>query len=411
MKSVIIKDRQDATAWYGKLTAIFPKRDGANCFTQSQTVVQEQSGIQTGDVLAGRYRIEQSLGAGGLATVRAAWDLSLSRRVAVKLYSNSVAGGISSDEASLQAACQHPNLMPLYDAGCDSRLGVSYIVMPLYPGADLGVTISRNGPLSFRPAVLCADQVCSALDHLWRKRQTIHGDIKPSNIWLTQSGAALLMDFNLPGLLTRSEAACAGTPGFIAPEVFKGQRDQSSDVFAIGCVLYQCLTGVAPFADNQSVVSGSYVPMRRLRPDVWPELEAVVQTALQADPSLRYQTAREMQTALRRRGNVLGISWFEAVWRGFAACASLVFRGIAWLYRMFWKHLCRFARHAWRRPLQALIEAVVLTLLSLMAWRWAEAHRQEIIEGLVGTGVLAMLYASISAKLRHGRPMSRGRRR
>lgn len=303
-----------------------------------------------GSLLAGRYRLEQPLGAGAFATVSAAWDMQLFRRVAVKIYVASDAGLISADEARLQAVCQHPNLMPLYDAGSDPLLGASFLVMPLYPGADLGAMLNRYGPLPFRAALLCADQVCSALEFLWQRRQTVHGDLKPSNIWLTHSGAALLMDFNLPGLLARGGPICAGTPGFTAPEAFQGRRDQRSDIFSLGCVLYQCLCGSAPFAGDAEARAGRFTALRRLRPDLRPELEAVIHTAMAADPQQRYQSAREFQSALRRPSRVGGPSWPEALWAGSALFGGLLGRGLAILCRIA-GHLVRgFCRRAWMPP-------------------------------------------------------------
>ena len=392
---------QTATAWYGNTDV--PRSPWTSASQPATAPCANNPGgkLDAGEVLAGRYRLEHALGSGSFATVRAAWDLSLFRHVAIKIYAVSSAGAISSDEARLQATCQHPNLMPLYDAGTDPRLSVSFLVMPLYPGADLGATLNRFGPLPFRAAVLCVDQVCSALDFLWRRRQTLHGDIKPSNIWLTQSGAALLMDFNLPGLLARSGSDCAGTPGFMPPEVFHGQRDQSSDVFALGCVLYQCLTGVAAFVDNEAAAAGAYAPVRRLRPDVRPQLESVVRTALHPDPSVRYQSAREMQSALRHRGRSEGTSWLLAIWLGGVACMACLLRCLACGYRTGWKHLRRFVRHASRKPGQAAVEAIFLIIVLHGARQWMEAHRSEIVLALAGISSLALVCASVAAKFRN----------
>ncbi|BDI31517.1 hypothetical protein CCAX7_35680 [Capsulimonas corticalis] len=392
--------QQVATAWYGASQYTTQPPSEAAC--PPFRTVGGDVGLEAGAVLAGRYRLEQPLGSGAFATVRAAWDLALFRHVAVKIYSSVDAGPISVDEARLQATCQHPNLMPLYDAGSDSLLGASFLVMPLYPGADLAATLNQLGPLPFRAAVLCADQICSALDFLWRMRQTPHGDVKPSNIWLTQSGAALLMDFNLPGLMARSGLSCAGTPGFTAPEVFWGRRDQRSDIFSLGCVLYQCLSGQAPFSDDSVAASGQFVPLRRLRPEIWPDLENVVQTALQTDPDKRYQSAREMQSALRRRKSVDGISWLTAVWHGVFTCSGMLLRIAAWVYRMAWKHLGQFVRHACKKPGQALVEAVLLLIATQAARGWLEGHRQQIISLLIGASCLAMIGTTVAAKLRNG---------
>ena len=327
-------------------------------------------------VIAGKYRIGDMLGTGAMATVYSAWDLALHRWVAIKVCSLNASGMISADEARLQASCQHPNVMPLYDAGNDTLAGVAYIVMPLYPGADLAKMINRYGPMSFRMALLCVDQICSALEYLQQRRQVIHGDIKPANIWLTNSGAALLMDFNLYGLLARGHVARGGTPGFTAPEALAGRADERSDVFALGCVLYECLTGQPAFADDSAVLRGKHVPVERLRPEIFPELASVVQRALEADATKRFQTAREFQTALRQPLRSMETRTFGAFLIGSVArgLKSLVREG----YYACWRALRRFFRHALRRPLQALIETLALYFggrwLLLSAMLWLQAH-------------------------------------
>jgi hypothetical protein len=362
-----------ATAWYAGRT---PPSSGH--FAIPGIGPGEVSAALPGTVLAGRYQLEQVIGAGGFATVHVAWDLSLRRRVAIKIYSIATAGCIPVDEAKLQATCQHPNLMPLYDSGTDPRLGVTFLVMPLYPGADLASVLNRYGPMPFRTALLCVDQICGALDFLWHRRQVIHGDIKPANIWLTQSGTALLMDFNLYGLLARSRYVRAGTPGFTAPEVLAGRADSRSDVFSLGCVLYQCLAGTAPFSDDQAVSTGTFLPLHRLRPDTRPELERVIHTALAVAPEDRFQTPREFRNALRHpaparafvRGNALG------------TLAGATGRTVTALYRLVWKLVWRFLRHAWRRPYQALIEGLVAWCAAQWALHsalaWFEVHRAEV---------------------------------
>ena len=344
--------------------------------------------LTPGTLLAGRYRVEQPLGEGAFARVYAAWDSTLGRWVAAKIYPAGAGGRISREEAQLQAACQHPNLMPLYDAGEDPLLQAAYLVMPLYPGADLAATLNRYGPMPFRPALLCIDQICSALEFLQQRRGVVHGDIKPANIWLTHSGAALLMDFNLPGLLARADCGRAGTPGYTAPEALQGRVDGRSDVFSLACVLYQCLTGTAPFADDSAVRAGAAVPLGRLRPDIRPELAAVVHRALAANPEERFQSAREFQTALRHpsaasaQGRFATNAILWRLWRSVCLGGRLLGR----LYRVFWRLSTRFLRHTVRRPVQALIELVLCTVIGRAlltaaqnaAREWIAAHRHDL---------------------------------
>lgn len=380
--------------------------------------------LPPGALLAGRYRVEQPLGEGAFARVYAAWDNALGRWVAAKIYPSGAGGQISREEAHLQATCQHPNLMPLYDAGADPLLQAAYIVMPLYPGADLAATLNRYGPMPFRPALLCIDQICSALEFLQQRRGVVHGDIKPANIWLTQGGAALLMDFNLPGLLARSDCQRAGTPGYTAPEALLGRMDGRSDVFSLACVLYQCLTGTAPFADDNAVAAGMVVPLGRLRPEIRPELAAVIHRALAADPEERFQSAREFQTALRHpsAGSTNGSFATNAILR--ALWKTLCFGGrlLGKLYRILWRLVTRFLRHAGRRPVQALIELILFTVIGSALLRaaqnavmeWIAAHRTELVFvgwTAVGLGTIGLVGAagSLLRACRGGSKSSRKR--
>jgi len=273
--------------------------------------------------------------------------MALSRRVAIKLYDITTSGQMPVDEARLQATCQHPNLMPLYDVGSDPLLGVAFLVMPLYPGADLQDMLDRYGQMPYRMAILCADQICSALDFLWQRGQFVHGDVKPANIWLTASGAALLMDFNVYGLLIHSRCTRVGTPGYTAPEALEGHTDSRSDLFSLGCVLYQCLAGVPPFQDDEAVLAGRYIPLRRLRPGVRRSLEMVVHTAIDKDPCKRFQSAREFQTALRQPTTGPGAP--RPAWRSVRTGIRMAILLARWGWRI--------GRFAIRHPVEFVIMA------------------------------------------------------
>ena len=406
------------TFWYGSNSAA-PTAVAAGRYDLSPPPpAAGASVLRPGALLAGRYRVEQPLGEGAFARVYAAWDGALGRWVAVKIYPSGAGGQISREEAQLQAACQHPNLMPLYDAGDDPLLQSAYLVMPLYPGADLAATLNRYGPMPFRTALLCIDQSCSALEFLQQRRGVVHGDIKPANIWLTSSGAALLMDFNLPGLLARADCRRAGTPGYTAPEALEGRLDGRSDLFSLACVLYQCLAGTAPFVDDKAVSAGTVVPLSRLRPDIRPEIAAVIHRALAPNPDERFQSAREFQTALRHpseacaKGPFATNAIFRQLWR--SACFGG--RLLGKLYRILWRVTTRFLRHTARHPVRALIELVILlvvgrALLSAAhsaALEWIAAHRQELTlagRALAAVGAAGAVgaTASLFRALRGGR--------
>lgn len=124
--------------------------------------------------------------------------------MAVKVSNLEHFGILAQDGVRLQASCQHPNLMPLYDAGSDFLLHCAFLVMPLYPGGDLAQMLNRYGVMPFSLALRCTDQLCEALTFLQLRRNAIHGAIKPANIFLMDSGSALLMDFNVYGVLVRA---------------------------------------------------------------------------------------------------------------------------------------------------------------------------------------------------------------
>ncbi|HET6384801.1 MAG TPA: serine/threonine-protein kinase [Armatimonadota bacterium] len=375
-------------------------------------------GLARGSTVAGRYRVEQVLGMGAFAVVHAAWDLSLRRWVAIKLYDASAAGGISNAEVQLQASCQHPNLMPLHDAGADARLGVVFLVMPLYPGADLAAALRRYGPMPFRTAILCVDQVCSALHFLWQQRQVFHGDVKPANIWLTGSGAALLMDFNLHGLLARGACLRAGTPGFTAPEALDGRPESRSDVFSLGCVLYTCLAGAPPFGDDAAVRAGRFVPLRQARPDIRPELEAVVNTALSSSPESRFGSPRELQTALRCPRQIMPATFSHSAIRLAGegvelACWLLgdVGRAAARMVSGAGRLLDRFVRHAIRHPLAALLETCVVWVVLSSALRVGDAwiHLHLTLAIALGAALPALRLARSLRRFRQRRRWRPGR--
>lgn len=260
-----------------------------------------------GTRVGGRYVLHEILGAGSFSTVYRAWDPILRRPVALKLYNPSVGIQVSLQEVALQSSTQHPNLMPLFDAGTDPDLGVPYVVMPLYPGSDLKSLMVREGPQPIKRSLLCVDQLCSAAQFLWRKRKAIHGDIKPSNVWMTADGSAVLLDFNLRGCLVAGLPA-PGTPGYTAPEALGGERGPSADVFALGCVLYELLTGQPAFRNQHEVVNLKPLPPSRIRSEVFPWLDEVVLTAIARDPRDRFESAGQLRSALRHGHLVFGKS-------------------------------------------------------------------------------------------------------
>ncbi len=262
---------------------------------------------------ADRYRLENEIGAGGMATVYLAHDLRHDRRVAVKVLRPELAAVIGAErflaEIKLTANLQHPHILPLFDSGeADSFL---FYVMPFVAGETLRDRLRREKQLPVAEAVRIAAEVASALDYAHR-HGVIHRDIKPENV-LLHEGQAMVADFGIA--LAASKAGgdrmtetgmSLGTPHYMSPEQAMGEREITarSDVYALGAVLYEILTGDPPFTGPTAqaivarVVTESPRPLLPQRHTIPPQIEAAVLTALEKLPADRFGTAAEFAQAL-----------------------------------------------------------------------------------------------------------------
>jgi tetratricopeptide (TPR) repeat protein len=265
-----------------------------------------------GTVLAGRYTIERELGRGGMATVYLAHDLRHDRAVAVKVLRPEVAASLGPQrflrEIQIAAHLTHPHILPLHDSGQAGEL--LYYVMPFIDGESLQDRIRRDGPLPVQAAVRIASDVADALSYA-HAQSIVHRDIKPGNI-LLEAGHAVVSDFGIARAL--SEAAgeeittsglAIGTPMYMSPEQVAGNRvDGRSDVYSLGCVLYEMLTGGPPFGGpNAQAVAARHLnepppTLSSVRPEVPPGLSAAVETALAKRPDDRFPTAARFAEAL-----------------------------------------------------------------------------------------------------------------
>jgi eukaryotic-like serine/threonine-protein kinase len=268
--------------------------------------------------LADRYRIDGEIGAGGMATVFLAQDLRHDRKVALKLLRPELSAVIGAErflaEIKLTANLQHPHILPLFDSGeADSHL---FYVMPFVEGESLRSRLNREKQLPVAEAVRIATEVASALDYAHR-HGVVHRDIKPENI-LLHDGRALVADFGIA--LAASKAGgnrmtetgmSLGTPHYMSPEQAMGEREITprSDVYALGVVLYEMLTGDPPFTGStaQAVVARVLTeaprPILPQRHTIPPEVEAAVLTALEKLPADRFGSAAEFAAALTGRGS------------------------------------------------------------------------------------------------------------
>jgi len=276
-------------------------------------------------ITVAHYRILSKLGSGGMGVVYSAHDTLLNRTVALKFLP--VAGGENPTdkhnlllEARAASQLDHPNLGVVHEIG-ETSDGQMYIVMCFYEGETLKARIARtNGAgetaaqsgrtgLPVVESVELAVQIARGLAHA-HERAIIHRDIKPGNVVITREGVAKIIDFGLAKLSDATQTATLtgvskGTPAYMSPEQATGHNvDARSDVWGLGVVLYEMLTGQLPFrgphhaAQIRSILEDEPEPVRGLRPDVPVGLEAVVRRALEKDPSQRYASARDMLEAL-----------------------------------------------------------------------------------------------------------------
>jgi Tol biopolymer transport system component len=264
--------------------------------------------------LADRYRLDREIGAGGMATVYQAQDLRHGRPVALKVLRPELAAVIGAErflaEIKLTANLQHPHILPLFDSGeADSYL---FYVMPFVQGETLRDRLNREKQLPVADAVRIATEVASALDYAHR-HDVVHRDIKPENI-LIHDGQALVADFGIALAASKASGArmtetgmSLGTPHYMSPEQAMGEREITarSDVYALGAVLYEMLTGEPPFTGNTAqavvarVLTESPRPLAPQRHTIPRHVEAAVLTALEKLPADRFTTAAEFAEALK----------------------------------------------------------------------------------------------------------------
>ncbi|HJT63570.1 MAG TPA: Stk1 family PASTA domain-containing Ser/Thr kinase [Candidatus Limnocylindria bacterium] len=265
-------------------------------------------------VIAGRYRLIAPVGEGGMATVWRAMDEQLGREVAVKILRPQFGAdpGFAArfrNEARAAGALSHPNVVQVYDFGTDVNSGDQYIVMQLVEGEDLASILRERGPLEIDEAVLIGASVADALDAAHRAG-LIHRDIKPGNILLTQGGRTLVTDFGISRAVAEASMTVTGTTigsvHYFSPEQAAGEEvGPASDIYALGIVIYEMLSGRRPFEGE----SAAGVALKRLnepppplstgvRPIPAP-LEAVVMRSLARDPAQRYPDAAAFSHALR----------------------------------------------------------------------------------------------------------------
>jgi serine/threonine-protein kinase len=263
--------------------------------------------------LADRYTIERELGRGGTATVYLAQDLRHGRRVALKVLQPDLAAGLGAErflrEIQLVAGLTHPNILPLFDSG--QADGLLYYAMPFIEGDSLRDRLVRDKIVEVPEALRLGREVAEALAYA-HDHGIVHRDIKPENILLS-SGHAVVMDFGIARAIDAASdvrltgmGAAVGSPMYMSPEQADAnpQVDGRSDIYSLGCVLYEAVTGKTPFSGSSAMalmvshLLETPLPLRVVRPSLPVGLEAVIGKAMAREPARRFATAAEYAAAL-----------------------------------------------------------------------------------------------------------------
>jgi Protein kinase domain len=261
-------------------------------------------------VVAG-YRILEPLGRGGTSVVYRAEHVQLGRPAALKLLTPAVGGAERQErflrESKLAASLDHPSIVPVYDAGEED--GYLYIAMACIEGSDLKTLLVQEGKLPLRRALRIVGQIASALD-VAHARRLVHRDVKPANILVGPDDRAYLSDFGVvkevATIGTTHTGTFVGTIEYCAPEQIEGRDvDARADVYALACVLYECLVGTPPFHRSSEIAilnAHLHAPPPKLSkaaPDLPADLEPVLAKALSKSPLDRYATCGDLVAAVR----------------------------------------------------------------------------------------------------------------
>jgi eukaryotic-like serine/threonine-protein kinase len=354
--------RADAAA-----TSLF----GDTCDQPDESATSRPSALEGRTI--GSYTVVREIGHGGMATVYLAYDIKHRRSVALKLLSSDTTSAVRSErfrrEIGVLAQLQHPNILPLFDSGRvvddgDDRgetNGRLFYAMPLVEGESLRQRIARDGQLPISEVRRIAWDVAAALDYAHR-RGVVHRDVKPANILLGEENA-FLADFGVAHLLDEAAAAAIttggviGTLAYMSPEQVSGEQDLDArtDVYALGCVIFEMLTGEAPFGAAPVAImiaqhQRSSAPSARvLRPDLPDSVDDILQRALAKNRADRFASARELAEALDAAVTPLDAG--GASRRGPLDLSAPPGRG------------------HWRRGLLGAGAVVVVLLLTLIGWR------------------------------------------
>ncbi|MGD9346207.1 MAG: protein kinase, partial [Candidatus Aminicenantes bacterium] len=280
--------------------------------SQTRTILKPMGELRPGIELAGKYKIEDVVGRGGMGIVYKAEDTKLKRHVALKflppeLVQDDEARERFVLEARTAAALSHPNICTIHEI--NEEEGCSFIAMEYVEGQSLKDKL-KQGPLGTEEALKIVLQVAEGLGEA-HKKGIVHRDIKSANIMITEKSQAKVMDFGLAkvkgGTLLTREGTTLGTVAYMSPEQAQGEEvDNRTDIWSLGVVLYEMLTGQLPFRGEResailySVVHEDPQPLKEAKPDLPVELQQIANRALKKKPAARYTTAEDMLKDLRK---------------------------------------------------------------------------------------------------------------
>jgi serine/threonine-protein kinase len=270
--------------------------------------------MSTPQIVAGRYRLDERLGAGGMSTVFKALDTVLERPVAVKLLAEHLADDEAfvarfRREALAAARLQHPNIVQVFDSGLDEPSQRHYIVMEYVEGPSCADLIRDQGVLDIQQAVGIVRDACHGLDYAHRAG-VVHRDVKPGNLLISRdTGAAKLADFGIAKAAEQTRitqvGSVLGTAAYLSPEQATGaESTPASDIYSLGVCAYQFLSGRLPHEYGSLTElalkqqSESVQPIRAFRPEVPEALDRAIRVCLERDPAARYATALDMAEAV-----------------------------------------------------------------------------------------------------------------
>jgi serine/threonine protein kinase/formylglycine-generating enzyme required for sulfatase activity/cephalosporin-C deacetylase-like acetyl esterase len=313
--------------------------------SHTHTILRPIDELKPGTELAGKYRIIDVVGKGGMGIVYKAEDIKLKRNVALKFLPSELTENKEAKErfileAQAAAALSHPNICTIHEI--DEEEGKSFIAMEYVEGQSLKNKIDR-GHIAIEDVVDIAVQIAQGLEEAHSK-EIIHRDIKSANVMITEKGQAKIMDFGLAkvkgGTLLTREGTTLGTVAYMSPEQARGEEvDQRTDIWSLGIVIYEMLSGQLPFMGDReasilySVVHEEVKPVTAWNPDIPSELQQIIHRALKKKPEARYQSAADLLKDLQKyrdslRAEELGAfsvrSFFRKIRKPIVAVPALI---------------------------------------------------------------------------------------